>query len=239
MERNALRTLWSECFGNEDGWIDAFFQTAFRPEQVQVLTRQGQLAAALSWMDVSCQGKKLAYLYAIATAPAFRGQGLCRGLMEKTHGELIRRNYAGAILVPADAGLRRMYARMGYRGFSGSRLLSARAGVPVAIWQLSPEEYADARRTCLPAGGVVQEAGAPDYLGTTARLYAGEDFLLAMSPEGFGVELLGNTDAAPGILGALGISEGTFRTPGEEPFAMYHSLTEDTWTPGYFGLAFD
>lgn len=239
MERNALRTLWTECFGNEDGWIDAFFSTAFRPEQVQTLTRQGQLAAALCWMDVSCQEKKLAYLYAIATAPAFRGQGLCRRLMEKTHGELIRRGYAGAVLVPADAGLRKMYARMGYRSFGGIRQLSARADAPVAVCQLSPEEYTDARRAWLPAGGVVQEAGAPEYLGTAAWLYAGEDFLLAMSPEGFGVELLGNANAAPGILGALGISEGTFRVPGEEPFAMYHSLTEDTWTPGYFGLAFD
>lgn len=238
MEKAALRTLWTTCFGNEEGWIDTFFGTAFDPAHVCGLNRQGGLAAALCWMDAFCEGRKLAYLYAIATAPAFRRQGLCRELMRLTHEKLSERGYAGAILVPADAGLHQMYGKMNYVNFGGIREITARAGSPCSIWRLSPEEYAAARRGYLPPGGVVQENGAIVYLAAGAKLYAGADFLLAMSGD-FGLELLGNTDAAPGILCALGLERGTFRVPGDRPFAMFHSLTGERWMPGYFGLAFE
>ena len=237
MEIPALRTLWATCFDNEDGWIDSFFATAFDPNHVCGLNRQGRLAAALCWMDVYCEGRKLAYLYSIATAPDFQRRGLCRELMGLAHEKLSEQGYAGTILVPADAGLRRMYGNMNYVNFGGIREITARAGKPCSLRQISPEEYAAARRGCLPPGGVVQEHGAVEYLAAVAKLYAGEDFLLAMSGD-FGVELLGNTDAAPGILGALGLEEGTFRTPGDRPFAMFRPLREDGWMPGYFGLAF-
>ena len=106
METDALRTLWTECFGNEEDWIDGFFRTAFDPAHVCCLTRRGRLAAALCWMDAACEGRKLAYLYAIATAPAHLRQGLCRELMGKTHELLAQQGYAGAVLVPGDEGLR-------------------------------------------------------------------------------------------------------------------------------------
>ena len=53
-------------------------------------------------------------------------------------------------------------------------------------------------------------------------------------------ELLGNAGVAPGLLLALGLGFGTFRTPGEgKPFAMFLPLSDDAVTPGYFGFAFD
>ena len=238
METDALRTLWTECFGNEENWIDVFFQTAFDPTHVCCLTRRGQLAAALCWMDTYCQGRPLAYLYAIATAPAHRRQGLCRELMGKTHDHLARQGYAGAILVPGDDDLRQMYGKMNYVNFGGIRRFCAEAGEPIPIRRLSPEEYAALRREYLPAGGVVQENGAMEFLASAAELYVGADFLLAMSGD-VGLELLGNAHGAPGILGALGLERGSFRVPGGEPFAMFRSLSEEDWQPGYFGLAFE
>ena len=238
METDALRTLWTECFGNEENWIDVFFQTAFDPTHVCCLTRRGQLAAALCWMDTYCQGRPLAYLYAIATAPAHRHQGLCRELMGKTHDLLARQGYAGAILVPGDEGLRQMYGKMNYVNFGGIRRFCAEAGEPIPIRRLSPEEYTALRREYLPAGGVIQENGAVEFLASAAELYVGADFLLAMAGD-VGLELLGNAHGAPGILGALGLERGSFRVPGEEPFAMFRSLTGEDWQPGYFGLAFE
>ena len=238
METDALRTLWTECFGNEENWIDVFFQTAFDPTHVCCLTRRGQLAAALCWMDTYCQGRPLAYLYAIATAPAHRRQGLCRELMMETHEILARQGYAGAILVPGDEGLRQMYGKMNYVNFGGIRRFCAEAGEPIPIRRLSPEEYTALRREYLPAGGVVQENGAMEFLASAAELYVGADFLLAMAGD-VGLELLGNAHGASGILGALGLERGSFRVPGEEPFAMFRGLTGEDWQPGYFGLAFE
>lgn len=238
METDALRTLWTECFGNEENWIDVFFQTAFDPTHVCCLWRQGRLAAALCWMDTYCQGRPLAYLYAIATAPAHRRQGLCRELMGKAHDLLARQGYAGAILVPGDEGLRQIYGKMNYVNFSGIRRFCAEAGEPIPIRRLSPEEYTALRREYLPAGGVIQENGAMEFLASAAELYVGADFLLAMAGD-VGLELLGNAHGASGILGALGLESGSFRVPGGEPFAMFRSLTGEDWQPGYFGLAFE
>lgn len=241
MEKNALKALWTIAFG-DDGWIDSYFRTAWDSRHAAGLSRQGQLAAALTWMDVSCQGRKLAYLYAIATHPDFRQQGLCRELMSRTHETLAEQGYAGTVLVPAGDDLRKMYAGMGYTNFGGMEEISVSAEKPVVLREITPEEYTRLRWEALPAGGIVQEAGAIAYLAETASLYAGADFLLAAVPEGDclrGVELLGNVQRAVGIPGALGCGSGVFRIPGETPYAMFRPLTKDTWIPGYFGLAFE
>ena len=53
-------------------------------------------------------------------------------------------------------------------------------------------------------------------------------------------ELLGDPEAAPGILKAMGYGEGIFRFPGEgKPFAMCLPLKENIAMPTYLGHAFD
>jgi hypothetical protein len=69
--------------------------------------------------------------------------------------------------------------------------------------------------------------------------YAGADFVAAVSGEQI-IELLGNRNAAAGILGTLGKASGNVRMPGEEiPYAMFLPLKEDVPAPSYFGFAFD
>ena len=136
-----------------------------------------------------------------------------------------------------------MYEKMGYTTCSQIREFSCTAGDPIALRQLTTEKYALLRREYLSKNGVLQEKESLDFLATQGQFYAGEDCLLVCSPEKeslFVSELLGNTDAAPGILATLGCPEGRFRIPGDgRPFAMYHPLTDDTATPSYFGLAMD
>lgn len=237
MEKTMWKVLWSAAFG-DDGWIDSFFRTAYRPENTLAIFREGQLAAGLAWMDVTCEGRRLAYLYAVATAPEYRHQGLCRELMAKTQEVLTSRGYDGSVLVPADDGLRQMYAGMGYRNLGGVENLTLPAGTPVPLWEVTPEEYAALRRNYLPVGGIVQEDGAIEYLAQSARLCAGDGFLLAAA-EDEPMELLGDASQAAGILGALGKGLGTFRLPGTAPFAMFRPTCDDSWTPAYFGLAFE
>jgi hypothetical protein len=102
-------------------------------------------------------------------------------------------------------------------------------------------EYLRLREKFLPAGSVVLEEQYLPFLDTQAEFYAGEDFLLAVQREEStldGVELLGNPAVTPGILTALGAEAGTFRIPGNKPYAMYHSLDQVTPPPVYFGLGF-
>ena len=238
-----LKALWQLAFGDGEEFIDLFFRTAYSPERCLYLTEDGQITAALYWLDCEYRGHKQAYIYAVATHPEYRGKGLCRKLMDMTHNILKEQGYSAALLRPADDGLRRMYRKMGYRVATGVTEFEAAAGEPVALRKIDAREYEQLRKKYLPEDGVVQEGVSIDYLASYAELYAGADFLLAGSfYEGsfLGMELLGNRDAAPGILAALGHETGSFRCPGREiPFGMFLPLREDAHEPGYLGLVFD
>ena len=73
-----LRRLWKEAFGDSDAFLDRFFTIAYSPDRCRCVTADGRVTAALYWFDCDCQGEKLAYLYAVATAQDCRGRGLCR-----------------------------------------------------------------------------------------------------------------------------------------------------------------
>lgn len=237
-----LRSLWQEAFGDTDAFLDAFFATGFAPERCLCMAEQGQLVAALYWFDTEFSQQKAAYLYAVATAKAHRGKGCCHKLMDKLHAILAERGYCAAILVPGNQALRAFYARMGYRDFGGIRNTCAIAQAPAArMRKISGKEYGALRKKYLPAGAVLQEGESLRFLEAYASLFAGEDFLLAAWQENSTVssmELLGNVSQAPHILAALGAQEGSFRSPGAEPFAMWLPL-KDGEKPHYFGLAFD
>ena len=240
----ALRQLWQEAFGDEDAFLDKFFSTAYSPNRCRVILSEGQAAAALYWLDCLWEGKKLAYLYAVATAKAFQGRGLCRLLLEDTHALLAQKGYAGVVLCPGNDGLFAMYAKLGYVNMSAIREFSAEADDTVCpLTKISPEEYARRRKILLPPNSILQEGESLAFLTTFSSLYAGQDCLLCARREEdtlFVPEILGNTDRAAGVLGYFGCKTGIFRTPGlEKPFAMYHRLTADPTIPAYLGHAFD
>jgi len=239
-----LVKLWKKAFGEYDGFWELFLENAFLPDHCRCITENGQVTAGLYWFDCSCTTDKIAYVYAVVTDPRHRGKGLCRKLMEDVHTLLRSQGYASVMLVPADAELRKMYRKMGYEDCTSVSQISCTAGeTAVEIRSIGTEEYTSLRRKFLPKNGVLQEGLNLTFLAAQAQLFAGTDFLLAAYLDGetlHGMELLGNPEAAPGILRALGCETGKFQTPGEErPFAMFHKLTEDTVTPGYFGFSFD
>jgi len=238
-----LKELWHLAFGDGREFIDLFFQTAYSPGRCAYLAEDGQVIAALYWLDCEYRNQKQAYLYAVATHPDHRGRGLCRRLMDRTHALLKEQGYHAALLRPADEGLRRMYRNMGYRTCTAVSEFRCAAGNPVPIRQIGAGEYGALRRTFLPENGVLQEGASLDYLAAYGQLYTGEGFLLATAEDKdglTGMELLGNREAAPGILGALGCKSGSFRCPGGEiPFGMFLPLAENAAEPGYLGLVFD
>ncbi len=243
MNNNALRRLWQEAFGDTDAFLDAFFTTAYAPERSRVLMDDGKALAALYWMPHWCGDRQIAYIYAVATARSHRGQGLCHRLMSETHEILRTQGYAGAILVPGSAALGDFYARMGYRYCTQIREISAVAsGCPVLTGQLNINDYAQLRQTLLPEGSVLPGAEALAFLNTQAQFFAGDGWLLAgyrQADTFVGLEFLGDEQKLPGILSALQVKTGTFRTPGEgRSFAMYLPLDVHL-TPTHFAFAFD
>ena len=238
-----LRALWHEAFGDTDEFLDVFFETAFSSDRCQCVTADDDVAAALYWFDCECRGMRIAYVYAVATAKAYRGQRLCHKLMEHTHNELKAQGYSGAVLVPVTSSLFEFYGGMGYKTCGYVSELKYKSGTEgIAIRRVEKAEYRKLRRMYLPEGAVVQERENLDFLKTQADFYAEEGFVLAARVEKgkfYGVEFLGDVEKTPHILKALGYSEGQFRTVGNDrAFAMYCAF-DDCEPPSYFGLAFD
>lgn len=237
---SGLRALWKTVFHDTDAFLDAFFQIAYSPDRCRYHAQDGQILSALYWFDCQCEGRKLAYIYAVATDPAHRGKGLASRLLNETHSHLQALGYSGAVLKPAE-GLFPFYERLGYRTSCYVNRFTAEAGAVCAqIKALSPSEYACLRRTYLPKNGILQEGVTLEFLHTFGQFYAAADALLCIAADRSAVfEYLGNPDSAPGILRALGIQQASLPTPGGSiPFAMYLPL-DDAPAPGYLGITLE
>ena len=240
----SLRALWKAAFGDTDDFLDMFYATAYAPHRCRCMVDGDRVAAVLYWFDCTCENQKLAYIYAVATDPGYRNQGLCRRLMADTHDHLKALGYAGAMLLPQDPGLRQMYGKMGYEPCTSLREFHCEAaGEPVPLTELTPEEYANLRKTMLPPGSVIQEGENLSYLSGFSKFCRTEDTLAVLVPEEDNVicyEILGDVTKAPGILKAIGVSTGTFRCPGTgKSFAMHTTFTKNCPIPQYFAFAFD
>lgn len=240
MNIKALKDLWQQAFGDTDEFLEDFFCVAFSEDRCCTMGKDGRLAAMLYWFDCAWEGKKLAYIYAVATDKEFQNQGLCRALMESTHRHLQDLGYTGAVLVPGSLSLFSLYEKMGYAPFCSALTLTLDAGEDsVDLAPLSHDEYSKRRLPRLPAGSVVQDDLTFDFLATFSTFYVAGDCLFCGGMEGgtfYFQEFLGEPENVPGILKALGAEKGTFRIPGDTPFAMYHSLDGTEEAPSHFDI---
>lgn len=239
-----LRGLWKAAFGDTDDFLDMFYTRAYAPQRCRCVLDGDRLAAVLYWFDCSFGSEKLAYIYAVATDPAYRNRGMCRLLMEDAHAHLKALGYTGALLLPQEPGLRQMYGKMGYRPCTRvSSVTCQAAGEPAVLTRLTPEDFAALRKTMLPPGSVIQEGENLSFLSGFAEFYRGSDFLLTAFRDGetlIGCELLGNVTNAPAIVQAFGLKSGSFRYPGNDlDFAMCTSFTSNFPELSYFGFVFD
>ena len=149
----ALSRLWTQAFGDTDEEIARFFREAF-PHAIGFAARDGETLAGMCFalpQQVVC-GEAVyssAYLYAVATDAAYRGQGVCRALLAFAEKELKKRGIQCLTLVPADEGLAAMYEKM---GFSGPLRRERESAAPSSAGQaqpVTPIEYAGLRETAL------------------------------------------------------------------------------------------
>lgn len=239
----ALRKIWLEAFGDTNAFWSTFLTAGFQASACRCVLQDNQPVAALYWFDCPWKGEKLAYLYAIATAKTYRGQGLCTALLEDTHALLREQGYFGAVLVPGSESLRHFYRRFGYADFGGIREQTVPASnEPLSLRQLTEEEYEHGRWQVLPHYGVELSGRMLHFFAQFAKFYAADRCVFAMTEEAGRLvvpELLGNCPDAGAIASAFGKDRVTVRTPGCDPFAMFLPLTDSRECPEYFGIALD
>ncbi len=121
----ALRTLWKECFGDGDAFIDAFFGRVFSPENCVLAEASGEVCAMAHLLPCSLEDRRAcppavhsaAYIYGMCTKAELRKKGIGLGLLDFAAGYLSGRGVEAAALLPADEGLFRFYEKAGYEVF--------------------------------------------------------------------------------------------------------------------------
>ena len=239
-----LRKLWKEAFGDSDDFLDRFFQYGFASERCRCMVEADAVVSVLYWFEGSCEGHRVAYLYAVATAASHRGRGLFTALLEDVRQLLTREGFHGILLVPETEGLCRMYQKL---GFSPCTAVDCHkvfpAGKPAALQEISGETYMQLRRGFLPEGAFDPGREMLSFLACLYRFYRGEGWLAAgQIHEGtlYCQEFLGDGRAMSGFVRALDAAAGEFRTPGRErPLAWFLPLRERCGGPAYFAFAMD
>lgn len=236
-----LRQLWKNAFGDTDAFLDKFFETGFSFDRCRILTVDGNLAAGLYWFDCLWDGKKVAYLYAVATDEAYQNKGLCRALMEDTHRHLKQSGYHGAALVPGNEGLFSLYEKFGYRSFcpmETKKVPGKAAGI--SLQEIDADTYNALRKSLLPADSLLQEGATLSFLATFAKFYQGDNCLLSAYEEN-GIlhicEYFGQESTLGNIAKATNAEFAVARIPGgNKPTAMYLDFTGEESLPEYLGI---
>lgn len=237
-----LRQLWKQAFGDPDAFLDSFFACGFSFDRCRCVRIDGVLVAALYWFDCRWQGKKVAYLYAVATDMAFRGKGLCRQLMEDTHRHLQNNGYTGAALVPGSRELFSLYEKLGYCSFCPMQIMPVTAeNDAISPEKISADEFDALRRSLLPENALVQDGLLTKFLSAFSGLYKIEGAVFSASKEGNTLhfqEFLGDPALLPGIIAGLQAETGVVRLPGGNTHtAMYRSFDDSDALPDYLGIS--
>lgn len=113
-----LYELWYEAFGDSKEYIDTFF-ASFQPEEItHTLTIERDVVSVLyalpQTLYIGGRKYKAAYIYAVATATAYRGRGYMRKLMKRVEQTLLSRGFEFIYLLPATSRLREYYSLSGF-----------------------------------------------------------------------------------------------------------------------------
>lgn len=117
-----LRVLWHLVFGDSYEYINAFFASYPCDKVVHTLSLGQNVVSALYALPFTflANGKErsAAYIYAVATAPEYRGRGYMRLLMKNVEDLLRKQGVSFLFLMPATDSLRGFYACLGYEDCS-------------------------------------------------------------------------------------------------------------------------
>ena len=161
---NRLKEIWKLCFGDEDQYIETYFNNRDWKAETAVLLKGDQIVSMLAMIPadlVQSNGsrRKSAMIYAVATHPDEQKKGLADDLMRFSNQFLASHGVLETFLVPAGAQLFRFYEKRGYgeafyhrqREISGveARALEVPDRLSLTLSPAEPEAYNAARRRFL------------------------------------------------------------------------------------------
>ena len=254
-ELTQLTRLWRTCFHDSEAEVQAFWKR-FADKAGIFCARDGKKVTAMACalpaqlIDGAGESYEAAYLYAVATDPAYRGRGLCREVLACAEAALGKQGTDYAILIPAEESLFSLYGRYGYETvfFRGREEISA---VPCAgkVEAIDAETYFSLRELLLFDSFVSCDPDFLAYQATSDRLVrvetAGQVHCAVCAQDSAALtvkELLPYTpEAAALLLKHFDCKRGVCLPPqGTLPYGMCKSLSGVPLPRDcYLGLALD
>ena len=118
-DANKLKKLWKTCFGDDDEYIDLFFNNRFNPNECLTAFCGESLAAMLFLLPITavCKEKRYParYIYAVCTEPKFRNRSVSTRLLNAAHEYMAENQIAMSLLVPAEKSLFDYYEKRGFK----------------------------------------------------------------------------------------------------------------------------
>lgn len=119
--RPDIERIWKLCFPDDSPEVVRyFFEHRYNPNAciVYIDNISGRPVAMIHVMDITvtddCEIKKAQYLYAAATRPDFRGQGIMTKLLSASQKYAEAKGKVYSVLVPSNTSLFRYYEKRGY-----------------------------------------------------------------------------------------------------------------------------
>ena len=168
-----LHQLWERVFGDAPETVQTFFDR-FPPEAAGWVLREDDQIRAMawllpgSWLLTEDAMQAVGYVYAVATAPERRGEGLGSTVVKELDRALADAGLDFACLCPASAGLYDFYAALGYEtAFFCGHFHAAPAGEASVPTRMDAMEYLALRRELLTGPFCDWGAAAVSYLQAT------------------------------------------------------------------------
>lgn len=143
-DREQIIKIWHEAFGDSEDFIEAMLRCGLMERAVGAELGGALRCCMFAFDGLKIGGVPAAYLYALCTEKAYRGQGLGRAVTMFAADAAMARGAEAVFLRPGDEALERWYGKaMGAVAVARSREKVFRPALPGAKKprELSPEEY--------------------------------------------------------------------------------------------------
>jgi GNAT superfamily N-acetyltransferase len=113
-EQREMRAMWHEIFDDEIHEIDSFLVK--HDDAIPLIHKEnGAVVSMLFVVPLQMWNKRVAYIYAVATKPQFRGRGIASKLLNKALKMVGESScFDVAALIPSSADSKRLYERLGF-----------------------------------------------------------------------------------------------------------------------------
>ena len=113
-EQRQMRQMWHDIFGDEEAEIDSFFVR--HSDALPLIHKENDVVVSMLFVvPLQMWDKRVAYIYAVATQPEYRGRGIASKLLKEAL-QLIETNgeFDLAALIPSSAESKRLYEHLGF-----------------------------------------------------------------------------------------------------------------------------